>query len=320
MVWVQASLSRPDSALGLQDLFSPTVQQQQQQQGLSMFSAQSHPPLSPSFDLESPRTSFKGDTLASPNFSYRASSAHLQASCSPGIASPALHVLAPAYPWSPLRLHCVCAKDVTLQKITSERSFFSCALVERLLSSNKVCLGCTTSWTSRSWKMSSQSTAALTLEAEQRIPVDLQGFNSVPQSPSAAEAELAMWHLATRMGSLGMQQPPPPPQPQQQSPQPSPFAGAVRDPWGRTTDEQMAASLFSNGSGGGVFGLQHCESAPAGLFQDELRQLRKLGLTETLGLVRPSSFPRDASSLFFLFGNGTHLHVPCMALVCPACF
>ncbi|BDA45635.1 probable pentatricopeptide repeat-containing protein At2g31400, chloplastic at N-terminal half [Coccomyxa sp. Obi] len=185
----QASLSRPDSALGLQDLFSPTVaqQQQQQQQGLSMFSTQSHPPHSASYDLESPRTSFKGDTLASPNFSYSASSAHLQ------------------------------------------------------------------------------------------------GFISVPQSPSAAGAELAMWQLASHMGSLGMQQPPPPPQPQQ-SPQPSPFSGAVRDPWGRTADEQMAASLFSNGGGGGAYGLQHCESAPAGLFQEELRQLRKLGLTETLGL------------------------------------
>ena len=122
------------------------------------------------------------------------------------------------------------------------------------------------------------------------LPCDVQGFNSVPQSPSAAGAELAMWQLASRMGSLGMQPPPPPPQPQQQSPQPSPFAGAVRDPWGRTTDEQMAAaSLFSNGGGaGGAFELQHCESAPAGLFQEELRQLRKLGLTETLGLVRAS--------------------------------
>lgn len=51
----------------------------------------------------------------------------------------------------------------------------------------------------------------------------------------------------------------------------------------------MTATLFS-GAGGGAgadaFGLQHCESAPAGLFQDELRQLRKLGLTETLGMVR----------------------------------
>ena len=54
----------------------------------------------------------------------------------------------------------------------------------------------------------------------------------------------------------------------------------------------MAASLFSGAGGGGggeAFGLHHCESAPAGLFQDELRQLRKLGLTETLGLVRPLS-------------------------------
>lgn len=146
----------------------------------------------------------------------------------------------------------------------------------------------------------------------------MQVFNSVPQSPSAAEAELAMWQLATRMGSLGMQQPPPPPQPQQQSPQPSPFAGAVRDPWGRTTDEQTAAaSLFSNGGGGSAFGLQHCESAPAGLFQEELRQLRKLGLTETLGLVRapPSSIP----VMHFhdlLFGNSNCLHVSCKAVVC----
>ena len=51
----------------------------------------------------------------------------------------------------------------------------------------------------------------------------VQGFSSVPQSPSAAEAELAMWQLASRMGSLSMQQ-----ALQPQPPQQSPFAGADR--------------------------------------------------------------------------------------------
>lgn len=123
----------------------------------------------------------------------------------------------------------------------------------------------------------------------------------MPQSPSAAEAELAMWQLASRMGSLNVQQPPQPPPPQP-SAHHSPFAGADRDPWGHCADEQQqqqqqqshlaATSLFSNGGGGGggdggngSYGLHHCESAPAGLFQEELRHLRKLGLAETLGMV-----------------------------------
>ena len=75
----QASLSRPESALGLQDLFSPTAAQQQQGQGLSMFSAPSHPPPSAGFELESPRGSFGGDPLASPHFHYGGSSTNLQA-------------------------------------------------------------------------------------------------------------------------------------------------------------------------------------------------------------------------------------------------
>ena len=122
----------------------------------------------------------------------------------------------------------------------------------------------------------------------------LQGFNSVPQSPSAAEAELAMWQLASRMGSLNMQQ-----AVQPQPPQQSPFATSERDPWGRAADDHnshlAAASLFAGAGNGSVgadaFALHHCESAPAGLFQDELRQLRKLGLTETLGMVRTRVSP-----------------------------
>ncbi len=77
----QASLSRPESALGLQDLFSPTAAQQAQ--NLSMFSAPPHPPpIAAGFDLESPRGSFgpahQTDPLASPHFHYGNGSSNLQ--------------------------------------------------------------------------------------------------------------------------------------------------------------------------------------------------------------------------------------------------
>lgn len=78
-MYLQASLSRPESALGLQDLFSPTAAAQQ---GLSLFQTPPHPPPSGGFELESPRTSFgapQHDPLASPHLHH---SAHHQA-CDP---------------------------------------------------------------------------------------------------------------------------------------------------------------------------------------------------------------------------------------------
>jgi hypothetical protein len=109
-----------------------------------------------------------------------------------------------------------------------------------------------------------------------------------PHTPSAAEADYAIWQLAGHVSSLQLQQ-------QQQAGGQSPFTAADREPCQRAED-MAAASLLSSGQG---MGLHHSESAPAGLFrQEDLHHLCQLA--DNMGLVLSSAPPH------FIMLHGHH--------------
>jgi hypothetical protein len=193
-----------------------------------MFSAPLHPSPSAGFELESPRGSFGGDPLASPNFHY-GGSASLQVGAHARVSLSVVSCLRCDFEF--------CHTRALLERESRHFLPFHQATYKLQGSTWHPCLGTlpwllwifvrvTLVWLSKLPFFGGRihsgccDPVGCAVRASCRV---VQGFTSVPQSPSAAQAELAMWQLASRMGSLNMQQALQPQQPQQ-----SPFAGADR--------------------------------------------------------------------------------------------